>query len=85
MKRRPGSGWREMDKELESLDLLDQETQERWARFSTGCPFQDSDDGTCGHDDNLTPECTVWACPATIGDIIDAAVASECARCVEYI
>jgi hypothetical protein len=61
-------------------DFSDQEVQERWAQFVAGCPFQDSDDA-CGHDENLTPECTVWACPTTINAMIDTAMSSECARC----
>jgi hypothetical protein len=31
----------------------------------TRCQFADSQDGTCQHDRNLTPECTHWACPLT--------------------
>jgi hypothetical protein len=27
------------------------------------CVYKDAEDGTCGHESNMTPECHQWACP----------------------
>lgn len=42
------------------------EVQAQWLRFASGCPYGNSDDGCCGHSENVTPECTLWACPLTM-------------------
>lgn len=46
--------------------LFTAEVQARWLRFASGCPYGNSDDGCCGHSENVTPECTLWACPLTM-------------------
>jgi len=45
---------------------LQAETAKAWLRVTDGCVYR-SDDGTCGHMGGLTPECTVYCCPAAWG------------------
>ena len=35
------------------------------------CSYQDREDGCCGHDSNMTPECHHGACPRLSGEILD--------------
>jgi len=59
-----------LEAERQAPAAYDQEAQECWSEHAAGCPFQNKDDGTCGSDDNLTPECTLWACPLTIKSVV---------------
>lgn len=60
---------------------VEQDTQKAWQRLVAECPFQATEDGTCTNENNLTPECTVWACPATLTELCGQAIDEECARC----
>lgn len=47
----------------------DMELQARWNVVAEGCPHQNND-GTCLHNDNMTPECTIWMCPTSFESLI---------------
>lgn len=45
-----------------SIDIEDLYIQ-KWHQEHLDCPDKDREDGTCGHESNLTPECHEGTCP----------------------
>lgn len=60
----------ETNKWLESIGRLDMvvNISEHVQTFTPffSCGWKDSDDGTCSHPENTTPECSQFSCPIKI-------------------
>lgn len=75
-------GRRLINQAIDTMDLATRHDQRDWAIWgytlvNAFCPFQAKEDGTCTHEQNLTPECHPGACPLISEDLLAGEIADS--------